>query len=417
MLGREADVPHGDHLLARIAGFGRYLRSLGMEVGTGRVMDLVRALDVVGLGREDFRLAARATLVASHRDALLFDEAFDHYWGGASAIPGPGFEEGAAVGAQSGAVESADRRPPALPRRAGGRRPPAGPPEGAGDQPRDQPDERGETETVRTYSATELLGRKDFALLTTEEVEQARRLLERGEWSVGRRRSRRTEGSRKGPSPDMRRLLRGLARTGEIPEVGRRRPRTKPRPLVVLCDVSGSMDRYSRLLLHWLHTVGRGTHRAEVFVFGTRVTRITHQLRGRDVDAALDRVSAEVLDWAGGTRIGECLRAFNVHWARRVLRRGAVVLVISDGWDRGDPERLRAEMERLQRGSHRLIWLNPLLGSPGYEPLTRGIRAALPYVDLFLPVHNLDSLDALAHALAAIPEGRPARRHRPGART
>jgi uncharacterized protein len=184
----------------------------------------------------------------------------------------------------------------------------------------------------------------------------------------------------------------------------------KPRQIVLICDISGSMDRYSRLLLQFMHTVEHGLDRVEVFVFGTRLTRVTRQLRMRHIDAALERVSKEVQDWAGGTRIGESLLTFNTRWARRVLGRGAIVLIISDGWDRGDVDLLRREIARLQRSSFRLIWLNPLLGSPTYQPLTRGIQAALPYVDDFMPVHNLDSLESLALALADVTGRRPVRR-------
>ena len=188
-------------------------------------------------------------------------------------------------------------------------------------------------------------------------------------------------------------------------------PRRKPRPLVLLCDISGSMAPYTRMLLHFLHTLRHGVDRAEVFVFGTRLTRITHQLRARDVDQALAEVSRQVADWSGGTRIGESLRAFNTTWARRVLGQGAVVCIVSDGWDCGDPALLTAELAHLQRSSFRLIWLNPLLGISGYQPLTRGMAAALPFVDDFLPANNLTSLQALAYLLSGLDfNARPGRR-------
>jgi uncharacterized protein len=186
--------------------------------------------------------------------------------------------------------------------------------------------------------------------------------------------------------------------------LSRRRPRVKPRPLVILCDISGSMSLYSRLLLHFVHTVSNGLANVETFLFGTRLTRITRQLARRDVDDALTHVARSVQDWSGGTRIGDSLRAFNRQWSRRVLGRGAVVLIISDGWDRGDVKVLTEEMARLYRNSHRLIWLNPLLGHEDYRPVTAGMRAALPYIDAFLPANNLDSLFALGRALEAIDE-------------
>jgi uncharacterized protein with von Willebrand factor type A (vWA) domain len=173
------------------------------------------------------------------------------------------------------------------------------------------------------------------------------------------------------------------------------------------------MDRYSRLLLQFIHTVENDMARVEAFVFGTRLTRITRTLKKRPIDEAITRVSKEVQDWAGGTRIGESIQSFNQEWARRVLRNGAVVLIISDGWDRGDPQLLGNEMMRLQRSCYRLIWLNPLLGSPRYQPLTRGMQAALPYIDDFLPVHNMESLELLADHLAKIGQTRPDRRQAP----
>jgi uncharacterized protein with von Willebrand factor type A (vWA) domain len=182
------------------------------------------------------------------------------------------------------------------------------------------------------------------------------------------------------------------------------------RPLVLICDISGSMDRYSRLLLQFVHALEAGLDSVEVFVFGTRLTRITRELRKRDVDQAITDVVNAVDDWSGGTRIGEAIKDFNYTWSRRVLRSNATVVMISDGWDRGDPYLLGQEMARLQRSCRRLIWLNPLLGAPGYQPLTQGIRAALPYVDYFLPIHNLKSLDALAHLLSAVDDQPPLRR-------
>ncbi|MGH9366860.1 MAG: vWA domain-containing protein, partial [Thermoanaerobaculia bacterium] len=206
-------------------------------------------------------------------------------------------------------------------------------------------------------------------------------------------------------------LRRSLRHGGEILEWAKREPAVKPRPLVVLADISGSMERYTRLLLLFLYGLAQGLdRRVETFLFGTRLTRITRELSGRDPRHALAGVSRAVPDWSGGTRIGESLKSFNFRWGRRVLPGGAIVLIVSDGWDRGDTRLLASEMARLQRSCHRLIWLNPLLGSPDYEPLTRGIRAALPYVDDFLPIHNLASLEDLARRLEGLPQRRPGRR-------
>jgi uncharacterized protein with von Willebrand factor type A (vWA) domain len=232
-------------------------------------------------------------------------------------------------------------------------------------------------------------------------------------WQLGERRTRRRKPG-KGRLLDLRRTVRkSLRYGGEVLEWARREPKYKPRPLVIVADISGSMERYTRLLLHFIYSLTAGLDQpVEAFVFSTRLTRITRQLHGREVEAALREVGQAVSDWSGGTRIGEALKAFNFDWGRRVLGHGAVVLFISDGWDRGDVDLLRREMARLQRTCHRLIWLNPLLGSPEYEPLTRGMQAALPYIDDFLPVHNLASLEDLARRLTDLDERRGIRARR-----
>jgi uncharacterized protein len=233
-------------------------------------------------------------------------------------------------------------------------------------------------------------------------------------WRLEPRTTRRKRPTQRGRQIDMRRVLRRNLRYGGEPlEMAWREPRTRPRPLVVLCDISGSMERYSRILLQFVHTITNGLRDVEAFVFGTRLTRISRQLRERDIDDAIEAVSTHVNDWSGGTRIGDAIKDFNYHWARRVLGRGAVVLLISDGWDRGDPQMLSREMGRLQHSCYRLIWLNPLLGSPGYQPLTQGMQAALPHVDDFLPVHNLESLEQLGEKLSSLGGGRPERKQRP----
>ena len=407
------DLARGEELLDRVVRFGRYLRLVGLPVTLGQVMDLVGAVEAVGLSREDFKLAARTTLVTRKEDGPTFDEAFDLYWRRATFADGEGdpWDELSNLAPPEG-EESKLPPPPGKDRK--------GQQEGEGEAERrmgqrelregEQADDA-DPDLLMTYSASELLRQKDFAQFTPEEVEQAKRIMERIAWQIGQRRSRRTIRSPKGRYLDLRRSLRtNMKYGGEPVELARRRQKMKPRQLVLICDISGSMDRYSRLLLQFLHTVENGLNRVEVFVFGTRLTRITRQLRVRNIDAALERVSKEVQDWAGGTRIGESLLTFNTKWSRRVLGRGAMVLVISDGWDRGDVDLLRKEMARLQRSSYRLIWLNPLLGSPTYQPLTRGIQAALPYVDDFLPIHNLDSLESLAYALADVTGRRPVRR-------
>ncbi len=231
-------------------------------------------------------------------------------------------------------------------------------------------------------------------------------------WQLDERRTRRWMAG-PGSAIDLRRMLRrNFKYAGEPLEIPKRRRKRKRRPLVLVCDISGSMERYSRMLLHFIHSMAGGLDRVEAFLFATRLTRITRELSRRRADQALSKIAGRVPDWSGGTRIGESLRTFNVQWCRRVLTHGPIVMVISDGWDRGDPELLRLEISRLQRTCYRLIWLNPLLGSPDYQPLTRGMQAALPFVDDFLPVHNLDSLEGLAKHLNALPPSRSRVRRR-----
>lgn len=370
--------------------FGRVLRGLGLDINPGRMMDLVSALDQIETGRRaDFFYAARALLVHDREDLPLFDEAFDRFW----RKPADGWD----VGWQGLAR----------------RRRPSGPvvthpplkeaPPSANDSKSTPGEELFIIEVTRTYSNREILRHKNFAEMDAEESEAAKQMMSHLLWQVSERRTRRKRPG-KGHLIDLRRTLRRSLRSeGEIFRWSYREPKWKPRPLVVIADISGSMERYTRLLLHFIYGMKAALDQpVEAFVFSTRLTRITRPLQTHDLDLALKNVGQLVNDWAGGTRIGKSLKTFNFDWGRRVLSRGAVVLIISDGWDRGDAALLEREMARLQRNCHRLIWLNPLLGAPDYEPLTRGIQAALPHVHDFLPVHNLASLEDLAKRLAGL---------------
>ena len=376
------------HFLHNLLLFGRVLRRLGLDVNPGRMVDLVSALDHIELRRRsDFYYAARALLVHRREDLPLFDAAFERFW----RKPAEGWEVD---------WQGLTRR-----RKASGplvTHPPlkeAAPP--ASDAASSATEPMTVVEVTRTYSRRELLRRKNFAEMSAEESEDVRQMISRLVWNISERRTRRKQPG-KGRLMDLRRTLRRSLRSeGELLQWSYRESKWKPRPLVVIADISGSMERYTRLLLHFIYGMKAALEQpVEAFVFSTRLTRITRPLQTRDPDRALHDVGQLVHDWAGGTRIGESLKTFNFEWGRRVLGRGAVVLVISDGWDRGDVELLRREMARLKRSCYRLIWLNPLLGAAGYEPLTRGIQAALPHVHDFLPVHNLASLEDLANRLA-----------------
>ncbi len=391
--------------------FARALRANGFRVPPDRSMLLSQALDAVGLrSRDDAKAAARAVLVRSADESARFDAAFDAFWSAGNA---PAREERIEPPLEDGSP--AERTPPDAPANGASRE--AGPrsarPSDAADDARDpRPDSLHLIEGDRsaTYSFAEGLYQKDFSRLTARELERARELTRRQTWDLGRRTTRRLRPGRRGGAFDPARTLRSsLRRGGEILSLETRVRRTKQRDLVLLCDISGSMDRYSRLLLQFVHTVRHAVGSVEAFVFGTRLTRITRQLRHHEIQAALDDVSASVADWAGGTRIGESLHTFNQRWGRRVLTRGAIVVIVSDGWDRGDIDLLAREMARLQRSAYRLIWLNPLLGSAGYRPQTVGMQAALPFVDDFLPAHNLKSLMQLAELLRTVDHRRPDR--------
>lgn len=366
--------------------FGRVLRRLGLDVNPGRMMDLVSALDHIEIGRKpDFFYAARTLLVHEREDLPLFDEAFELFW------RKPAEEWSAELQGFS------QRRRPSRPMIT----PP--PLEETTSKENDSvsSQELNVIEVTRTYSDRELLRHKNFAELSAEESDAVKQMMAHLLWKVSERRTRRKRPG-KGHWIDLRRTLRrSLHSEGEILKWSYRELKLKPRPLVVIADISGSMERYTRLLLHFIYGMKSAFNQSvEAFVFSTRLTRITRPLQIRDLDLALKNVGQLVHDWGGGTRIGESLKSFNFDWGRRVLGRGAVVLIISDGWDRGDAELLRREMARLRRSCHRLIWLNPLLGAPDYEPLTRGIQAALPHIHDFLPVHNLASLEDLANRLA-----------------
>src|SRR5262249_7298516 len=255
---------------------------------------------------------------------------------------------------------------------------------------------------LKIWSDAGGLAGKDFATLTADEIADASAALTRLVWSPGERRTRRWVRGR-GPRRDLRRAIAESRRTGgDVVRLSRRVRRTSPRPLVLLCDISGSMERYSRLLIHFAYAIASRHRRVETFLFARRLTRITRQLQTSRPDEALAAVSRAVPEWSGGTRIGQALAEFHRQWARRTLTGGAVVLLISDGWDCGEPSDLAAQIARLQRSAHRLIWLNPLIGTMGYAPLTRGLQAALPFVDDFLPARTLTDLSDLAVHLNAL---------------
>ena len=358
--------------------FARVLRGAGLEVPVGRAVTFAEALTLTGVSRSGaVYWAGRTTLLARPEDIPAYDTAFDAFWRGRGSL---GFDAAEPV-ELTVVLDTEDEAPP-----------------GDGEEPVEP---EGPTVVVR-WSRQEVLRHKDFAAYTPAEFEEARRLMADLRLHGALRRSRRRRPSRKAEGrPDLRRTVRRALRSGGEPirraftEVG-----VRPRRIVLICDVSGSMEPYSRALLRFLHAAVVGRGRIEAFVLGTRLTRITRELSSRDPDAALAKAARSVPDWSGGTRLGEGLRAFNDHWGVRGMARGSVVVILSDGWDRGDPAVLAEQMQRLQRVAYRTVWVNPLKASPGYAPLAAGMAAALPFVDEFVEGHSLDSLQKLAEVIS-----------------
>ena len=418
---RPLELERGERLLYRLTEFGRILWEVGIDVGPRKMLDLAETLKYVDItNKEDFYNTLKCSLLAKHEQEALFNQMFLYYWYMRDRQNNKGENPRGAAKRD----ERQMRLPPSERKRLAEhlnaneqQRKDLRSEMRQSERPRraheriDEDDDDDKAQPQGTaYSAIEMLRKKDFESFTWEEVQEAKKLMAEMRWHLGQRPTHRKAPSRKGSYPDMRRIVRRNLKYGaEILELTWRETKQKPRPLVIICDISGSMSLYSRLLLHFIHTISNGLMNVEAFVFGTRLTRITRQLKKRDVDDAVRDVSRSVQDWSGGTRIGDALHYFNHYWARRVLGRGAVVLVISDGWDRGEAGVLEVEMDRLQHSCHRLIWLNPLLGSPDYRPLTIGMRTALPYIDNFLPAHNLDSLINLGNLLATIDDSRPER--------
>jgi uncharacterized protein len=366
---------------ANVARFARVLRRAGLDVEPGQTSTFLRALTLLGFDRrDDVRSAGRVIFARRREDGPIYDAAFDLFWRrhGAGGEPG--------------------RRLPRITQRERG---------ASGGIPREGGDPASEEvlTTVRPGSTTprEVLRTADFASLTPEESRDAQAMLEALRPRLPLRRSRRSRVGRGGHRPATHSMLRhALAAGGEALRWRWLRRTTRPRPIVLVCDISGSMERYSRFMLRFAHALQRSGAPVEVFVFGTRLTRITRQLRVRSPDAALRRVADRVVDWNGGTRIGESLRQLNRRWVRRTVRSGAIVLLMSDGWERGDPAVLAREMATLRRSCHRLIWIDPLAAREGFEPATAGLRAALPHVDEFVPAASVATLAALAERLGKL---------------
>tara|TARA_R100000322_G_scaffold1819_10_gene1935 strand:- start:8870 stop:10153 length:1284 start_codon:yes stop_codon:yes gene_type:complete len=397
----DLDLPENPRLTANLTHFARALRNAGLKAGPGKVLDATRAVAAAGFtSKTDFYWTLHAVFVSRPEERRVFDQVFRLYW------RDPRFLEhmmSLMMPAVRG-VQDERRAKPAEKRAAeallDGIEPDM--PEGQNDDPEET---EIEVDATLTMSREERLRTLDFEQMSNAEVAEAKRILARLTLPVKPLQSRRTKAALHGRMPDWRRTMRDAMRQGgEIRDLATKERRLRWPNLVVLCDISGSMSSYSRMVLHFLHSVanqkGAGWAKVHGFTFGTRLTNITRHLSTRDVDAALAAAGAEAQDWEGGTRIGESLHAFNRDWSRRVMGQGAVVLIITDGLDRDDPARLAREMERLHLSARRVIWLNPLLRWEGFAPKAAGIRAMLPHVDTFRAGHNIASLADLAQSLA-----------------
>jgi uncharacterized protein with von Willebrand factor type A (vWA) domain len=380
-------IRNNNHFLENILVFSRLLRQAGLPVTLEQTMDFARALTLIDIGDpEQVYFAARDLLVSRQEHLRLFDLIFDRFW----------HFQGSSSGSGGQKAPIAPRYQPETHRSAGaftllGYMARAGDPE------------IDVTDKSETYSAVEVLQQKQFSEMTPEELDTIKKIIQVMQWQVSLRQTRRRVSDPRGKVLHLRRVMRSAAKHGGVAwNLSWQNRKIKQRPVVLIADISGSMERYSRLLLQFFYSVTHSLRDVESFVFGTRLSRLTAQLKLKNIDRAIEQTGHEVVDWSGGTRIGECLRSFNRQWSRRVVRRGAVVIIVSDGWERGDVSVLKQEMRYLKRRCHRLIWLNPLLGNQGYQPLVEGMAAALPYIDDFLPIHNLQSLRALSDHLAKL---------------
>ena len=387
------DITAKGLLSLNILNFARLLRRAGLPIGLADMLAAQEAMTRIEIGRRDqVKTALRTTMVHRHEHQDIFDQAFKLYWRAAD---------------NNEVLEILDKL-------AGPKPPPEKAPPGsrrlaeamAAKQEKPTPPEEAQEQidAVLTVSEHEKLQEMDFESMSAADIARAKREIAKLHLPLDARRTRRHRPDPTGPAFDLRATIRASLRTGgEIFAIARTRKVTRPPPLVVLCDISGSMARYAQILLHFLHAVANDRDRVHTFLFGTRLSNISRQLRHRDPEVAFHMVSQIVPDWSGGTRIGETLEAFNKHWSRRVLGQGAMVLLVTDGLDRDGAAGLSENMERLHKSCSRLIWLNPLLRWDGFEPKSQGIRAMLPHVDEFRTVHNLASLRALVASLSAPP--------------
>ncbi len=405
----ETTAPQYEGRIAEnIMHFARVLRRAGLPIGPNRIIDAVKAVEVAGVTRrEDFYWTMASVFIDKREQFELFDQAFQVFWRNPKLLERALsllMPENILPATDGSEAVANDRVPNRL---ADATKSDIEAPEEEGEAP---PDEI-KADAAFSSSAQEILSQVDFESMSQAEMAEAKRLIARLRLPIPEITTRRFRPDERGRRIDLRMTLRAGMRTGgDVIPLKRRSPRKRHPPLVVLCDVSGSMSRYSRMFLHFLHAITSDRDRVTSFVFGTRLTNITRHLKHRDVDIAMTQVMEMINDWSGGTRIGQCLTEFNLRWSRRVLAQNATILLISDGLDGDVGAGLGSEMERMHKSCRSLIWLNPLLRYDGFEARPAGIRAMLPHVDAFLPAHNIKSLIELAAVMNAPPERMPRRK-------
>ena len=379
----------GHGTVANLLAFGRALKQLGVKVSLSQVIDASRSLNLVDIAeKEDFRALLRSNLISQVEDFPIFDTVFDCFWREQNyervpmetlEIEGTPTESQAQEGGEEEGLDEAFAETPA----------------------KDNVElENLDEFSIPTYSAQELLNRKDFSEMSVEESRAIARAILLIATKIATQISRRKKHARKGATVDPRWTLRkNIKYGGHVVELVNRKRGIKKTKVVLLCDVSGSMDCYSRFLIQFMYGLQNELWGVETFVFSTSLTRITHLIRTKDIANALEQISGSILGWSGGTNIGRSLQTFNRNFAPAMVTSRTIVVIISDGWDRGDVSLLERQMQDLKRRCKKVIWLNPLLASENYEPLCKGMQAALPYIDLFLSVHNVNSLVALGRTL------------------
>ena len=388
-------APSGNQgrIAENIMYFARLLRSAGLPVGPGKVLDAISAVRLVGIGeQEDLYWCLFSQFVNRNDQRELFNQAFHIFWRNphimermmGAMLPIIKVEQEEELEEMSRRLSEAMSN-------------------GSSTSNSEAASSKVEFDASFTFSEKEVLQEKDFEKMSAEEIAVAKQAIAQLRLSVMDLPTRRFKRAAQGTQIDMRATLRAALRSPDVVPLKLKKPKRRPPPLVMLCDISGSMNQYSRMFLHFMHAMTNGRQRVHCFVFGTRLTNISRYLKHRDVDVALDKAAVGVKDWSGGTRIGACLKEFNNYWSRRVLTQGAITLIISDGLDRDEADGLKKEMDRLTKSSRRLVWLNPLLRFESFEPKAKGIRAMLPYVDDFKAAHNLKSLIELADLLSKQP--------------